>query len=91
MEDVNKDVKVQAFLMLGREAYTEQKYEDALSYYNKVLELAPHSSDAYRERGAVYFAMGDKINAEKDMLAFLKEDPKAADKISGMFNASGKD
>lgn len=45
MEDINKGVKVEAFKLLGREAYSEKKFEDAIRYFNMALELDSHAAD----------------------------------------------
>ena len=63
MIDIHQDVKVEAFKLLGREAFSEKKYDDAIRYYNSALELTPHAAEIYRERGGVYYAMGDKHHA----------------------------
>lgn len=84
-------VKVDLYRRLGVEAYQEDKFDEAIDYYNKVLELAPHFAEAYRERGAAYYAKGDKENAERDMQAYFRENPKAVEELSGKFNAEGRE
>lgn len=44
IETLNK-VKEEAFWRLGQEAYEAGRYEEALDYYNKVLELNPHRAE----------------------------------------------
>ncbi len=41
VETLNK-VKEEAFWQLGKEAYEAGRYEEAIDYYNMVLELNPH-------------------------------------------------
>lgn len=91
MEDMNEDVKVEAFRLLGRQAFADDKLDDAIRYYNSALELAPHTAKLYQERGAVYYAMGDKVHAAEDLQAYLRENPEAAAELSGMFQAEGKE
>ncbi len=44
IETLNK-VKEEAYWRLGQEAFEAGRYEEALDYYNKVLELNPHRAD----------------------------------------------
>ena len=91
MIDIHQDVKVEAFKLLGREAFSEKKYDDAIRYYNSALELNPHTAEIYRERGGVYYAMGDKHHAEEDMQAYFRENPEAVEELSGAFQAEGRE
>ncbi len=61
---------------------------DALAIYDKIVETNPFSIVAYRGRGALKLAMGDKAGAEEDMKQLLELDPKALDDLSGTFKNS---
>ncbi len=82
-------LKEELYRLKGRDAYRNKKYEDAISYYNKVLELDPHFAIIYRERGAAYYAMGDRDRAQEDLQTYFREDPEAAEEVSGKFDAKG--
>ena len=58
---------------------------EALAIYDKMVEHNPFSIEAFKERGALRLAMGDKAGAEEDMKQLLELDPNALDSISGQF------
>lgn len=78
-------------LLKARILHAEGKLDDAILYYNKVVEANPFSAVAFKERGAIYLEKGDKINAEKDMQSFLEVSPKEAEAVSGEFQAEGRE
>lgn len=43
--DTLNKVKEEAFWRLGQEAFKAGRYEEAIGYYNKVLELNPHRAE----------------------------------------------
>lgn len=49
--------------------------EQAVDYYNKVTDVNPFCIEAFRERGAVKLAMGDKEGAEADGQKVLELNP----------------
>lgn len=73
----------------GRILYQKGKNEEAISYFNKVLELDKHFAIAYRERGCCYYAMGDVVHAQEDLMSYFRENPEEAAKVTGSFNAKG--
>ena len=60
----------------GNTAYSEEKYDDALSSYEKALETAPGSPEILFNKGAVYYKKGefDKANDAFDQSASKAED-----------------
>jgi Ca-activated chloride channel family protein len=60
----------------GNKAYSEEKYDDALSSYEKALEKAPDSPEVLFNKGAVYYKKGefDKANDAFDRSAGKAED-----------------
>jgi len=60
----------------GNTAYSEEKYDDALSSYEKALEKAPGSPEVLFNKGAVYYKKGafDKANDAFDRSAGKAED-----------------
>lgn len=53
--------------------------------------MNPFSAITFKERGAIYLAKGDKVNAEKDMQSYLEMNPQEADAVTGEFKAEGKE
>ena len=88
LEHINQPVE-DVFLLKARIAHAKGDKEEAVTYYNKVVDANPFSAIAFRERGAVYLEMGDKENAEHDMLSFLKMNPQEAESVNGEFQAEG--
>lgn len=43
-----------------------QKYDIAVDYYSRAIEISPLYYDAYYNRGLAYEKLGDLLNAEKD-------------------------
>lgn len=43
-----------------------QKYDVAIDYYSRAIEISPMYYDAYYNRGLTYEQLGDLLNAEKD-------------------------
>lgn len=57
IETLNK-VKEEAFWRLGQEAFKAGRYEEALDYYNKVLELNPQRANEIQELSGKFNAKG---------------------------------
>lgn len=88
LEHMNQPVE-EVFLLKARIMHAKGNKEEAISYYNKVVDANPFSAIAFRERGAVYLEMGDKENAERDMQSFLEVNPQEAEAVNGEFQAEG--
>ena len=63
--------------------------DEAINYYNKVVDVNPFSIDAFRERGTIKLEVGDKDGAAEDMQQVLELDPKQTADINGEFSAEG--
>lgn len=63
--------------------------DQALLIYNKVIELNPFNVAAFRGRGALKLALGDKQGAEEDMRTVLELNPHEADGVNGQYTAEG--
>lgn len=63
--------------------------DEALGIYNKVIELNPFNVAAFRGRGALRLAQGDKEGAEADMRTVLELNPHEADGVNGQYSAEG--
>mgnify|MGYP000600154037 CR=1 FL=1 len=67
----------------------EPENEKSLELYNNVIEQNPFCIDAYKERGALRLALGDKEGAEEDMRQVLELNPNGQNGINGEFTAEG--
>jgi tetratricopeptide (TPR) repeat protein len=54
-----------------------QRWSEALADFNRAIALAPHPS-SYEQRGIVYYQMGDRESARKDLEQALRMDPRRA-------------
>lgn len=63
--------------------------EAAIHIYNKVVEVNPFCTEAFRERGQLKFNAGDKDGAEQDMQTVLELDPQQMADVSGEYSAEG--
>ncbi|MGI6222914.1 MAG: tetratricopeptide repeat protein [Prevotella sp.] len=78
-----------AMLFKAQVEQVQGNNEEALKYFDKVVELNPFSVEAFRQRGGLKLAMGDKTGAEEDMKIVLELDPKEAEAVDGKFEAEG--
>lgn len=81
----------ETLLLKARILTAQGKVDDAIIYYNKVVNLNPFCAVAYKERGALYLAKGDKEKAEEDMRQFLEVSPKEVAAVTGEYKAEGKE
>lgn len=89
--DIMEEPIEEVLLLKARLLHAESKLDDAILYYNKVVDANPFSATAFKERGAIYLEKGDKENAEKDMQSFLEVNPKEAEAVNGEFQAEGRE
>lgn len=54
-------------------------HDEAIQTFTKVIEANPFCADAFRERGAIRLAQGDKDGAEEDARSVLEINPELAD------------
>ena len=54
-------------------------YEDALAYFSAAMEMDPHYSEYYNERGTVYFKLERFDEAERDYLTAITLSPPYAE------------
>lgn len=81
----NEDV----LLLKARVNEAKGEHDDAIDIYNKVIETDPFSVIAFKERGAIKLAQGDKDGAEADMKSVLELDPEKTKEVNGEYNAEG--
>lgn len=60
----------------GREAFEEDRYEDARYYFNSLSEGGCRFADVYNMLGAIAFAQGDHQGAEKHFRQALQLNPR---------------
>jgi tetratricopeptide (TPR) repeat protein len=63
-------------LKAGRKHLIRKEHEAALADYNRAIQIAPHLGEAYRGRGCVYQAMGDREHALADFDRAIQSDPR---------------
>ena len=61
------------------------RFDEALGWYTKVLELQPDNLDARSLRGAVYWRKNRIEEAAADLQGVLQRDPKHIPSLYGMF------
>ena len=89
--DIMEEPIEEVLLLKARLLHAEGKLDDAILYYNKVVDANPFSATAFKERGVIYLEKGDKEMAEKDMQSFLEVNPKEAEAVNGEFQAEGRE
>lgn len=70
------------FLFKARVERARENYKEAINYYNKVTDVNPFRIEAFRERGAVKLAMGDKEGADEDGRKLLELNPNESEEDS---------
>ena len=73
----------------ARIAKTKGENDESLDLYSKVIEQNPFCIDAFKERGALKLAVGDKDGAEEDMRQVLELNPNVQNDVNGEFTADG--
>lgn len=79
----------EVLLLNARIEERKGNHEKAIDYYNMVVKANPFHAIAFKERGAVRLALGDKEGAEADMRSYLELNPESADGITGEYSAEG--
>jgi tetratricopeptide (TPR) repeat protein len=57
-------------------------YQKALEHYNAAIELKPKLAEAYMYRGVLFVEMGRKTDAEADLAALRKLNPRLAKELA---------
>ncbi|MCR4854471.1 MAG: tetratricopeptide repeat protein [Prevotella sp.] len=66
-------------MLMARIAHQKGNDEEALSYYDKVVDVNPFSAEAYRERAAIKQLLGDEEGYNEDMQSALEIIPENAE------------
>ena len=64
------------YFKLGLEMLRENKYEEAIAYYTKAIELDPEYAGAYNDRGLAKISSGHPLKAIPDLDKAIELDPK---------------
>ena len=83
----NEDV----LLLAARVTETSGDHDKAISLYGQVIDVNPFCIAAFKERGHIRYAVGDKEGANKDLQKLLELEPKFADNLTGQYSAEGTD
>ena len=75
-----------ALLLKARIEEARQHHVSAMEFYGKVIAQNPFNVDAFRERGAIRLAQGDKQGAEEDMKQVLELSPEMQQEVSGDYS-----
>ena len=81
-DETNED----ALLLKARIEEARQHHASAMEFYGKVIAQNPFNVDAFRERGAIRLAQGDKQGAEEDMKQVLELSPEMQQEVSGDYS-----
>lgn len=71
----------QAAFLYGLSFHREQRYGQALSYYDRALELAPDYHKTHHFRGWALFYLGDLDSSRESFDAFLRAEPDEPDSL----------
>lgn len=78
-----------ALLLKAKVEETLGHHENAITFYNKVIDANPFCIDAFKGRGAIRLAQGDAKGAEEDMKSVLELDPKKVAEVNGEYTGEG--
>ncbi len=70
---------VSDILSKGNKALNENKFSEAMKYYNQALNKNPDEIKTYRQMAKAQFGLKDYVNAEKNFKIYLEENPDDSD------------
>lgn len=70
-ESKNLNLIKQAYFLLGKIYFEKKQYDNALSYFNRLLEIKPDSYWAYYYQGYIYYLKKDYIKARNALSTSL--------------------
>ncbi|MGL4358518.1 tetratricopeptide repeat protein [Cetobacterium sp.] len=77
VDNKNLETKDEKYLLLkGANLYSLGKKSEALSTYDEILKINSKNSEALREKAIIEGQLGNKLQAEKDLLKALNLNPK---------------
>ena len=66
------------------EAWFNEDYEQALTWYGCLVELEPDNADALFRRAYSAYEMGDSLQAEKDYISYLALNPQGSSALNNL-------
>lgn len=78
-------------LLAAHLAKAKNDQDEAIKYYNRLIDINPFSVIALRERGLVKLDKGDIIGAEEDARAALEIEPNQVANINGNYFSYGNE
>ena len=79
----------EVLLLNARVEERKGNHQKAISYFDQVIKTNPFCAVAFRERGQIKLALGDKDGADADMRSLLELEPQRAEGVNGEFTAEG--
>ena len=79
----------EVLLLNARVEERKGNHQKAISYFDQVIKTNPFCAVAFRERGQIKLALGDKDGADADMRSLLELEPQRAEGVNGEFIAEG--
>jgi len=55
------------WLQAGQAAYDDGDFQEAISFYRRAVKLAPYLHEAYLGMAKVYYELGDKVRARREL------------------------
>jgi tetratricopeptide (TPR) repeat protein len=68
-------IKEKSCLLMGEILFKEKKYDEALEYFNKTIDLNENNPSAYFYRGEIYFIQNNLVKARAEWRKTLEIDP----------------
>ena len=76
-------------LLAARVTAAKGESDKAIALYSKVIDVNPFMTEAYAERGKLYYDQGNSKEAKADMQKVLELDPQQMADVSGEYSAEG--
>jgi tetratricopeptide (TPR) repeat protein len=76
-------------LFHARVLTAQGKKKEAVTEYGRVIDVNPFCIEAFKERGQLYYDLGDTKNAEDDVQKVLELNPDQLKDVSGDYSAEG--
>jgi len=72
---------VRGMISIGERYLTEERYDEAVELFSKVIDVEPQSASAYVNRGKAYAALNETDKAMEDYTTAIELDPTLADEL----------
>ncbi len=68
LKPLKKQLNSSDYLSLGKDAFNQKQYADAIDKFNKAIKLSPGMAEAYELRAAAYKSSGKNESASNDFI-----------------------